>query len=438
MFAAIVALCFWLSAWLRSDELALDYSALAVELRPADSAVNGYSLIREFSDDYQDSLGESYDDVFLAERADWDLVRMKEMVYQRQKLLEAFEVGLRMELFKFDQPISPDTLIPEVGHFRRFVQTKLLQARIAELEGRPDDALQTLLELESNIEKYAGSGGGLINMLTAIACAQILNEAVEDLLAHANLEVQVLKAAQRDYDIGERLTSSAQIAFRYEFHFACNSIDIVLESPEQFTGDLSQGESLIAEWNNRKNRARMRYLFKVNRTKNNFFRVYEEIVRELPKPANKREFASFNQLAADASQESYERFLTRNMIGRLLTSILLPAIHRVIERVDVIQARCSVTRLTIGLKAYYIDHQELPDRLEDLVPDYVHAIPVDPFDGESLRYDKKQAILYSVGSDFVDNGGSDLPFAFELEEDDAGDEAENDETEPTFPLRFAM
>jgi hypothetical protein len=298
--------------------------------------------------------------------------------------------------------------------------------------------LQTLLELESNIEKYAGSGGGLINMLTAIACAQILNEAVEDLLAHANLEVQVLKAAQRDYDIGERLTSSAQIAFRYEFHFACNSIDIVLESPEQFTGDLSQGESLIAEWNNRKNRARMRYLFKVNRTKNNFFRVYEEIVRELPKPANKREFASFNQLAADASQESYERFLTRNMIGRLLTSILLPAIHRVIERVDVIQARCSVTRLTIGLKAYYIDHQELPDRLEDLVPDYVHAIPVDPFDGESLRYDKKQAILYSVGSDFVDNGGSDLPFAFELEEDDAGDEAENDETEPTFPLRFAM
>jgi hypothetical protein len=126
------------------------------------------------------------------------------------------------------------------------------------------------------------------------------------------------------------------------------------------------------------------------------------------------------------------------MIGRLLTSILLPAIHRVIERVDVIQARCSVTRLTIGLKAYYIDHQELPDRLEDLVTDYVHAIPVDPFDGESLRYDKKQAILYSVGSDFVDNGGSDLPFAFELEEDDAGDEAENDETEPTFPLRFAM
>jgi hypothetical protein len=363
---------------------------------------------------------------------------MKDVVNQRQKLLEAFEAGFRQEIFKFDQPISPATLVPEVGDFRRFVQTKVLEARIAELAGRPGDALQGLLELESNIVKYAGSGGGLINMLTAIACAQVLNEAVEDLLAHATLEVQALKAAQRNYDIGEWLTSSAQIAFRYEFHFACNSIDLILDSPEQLMGDFTQEKSLIAKWKNRKNRARMDYLFKVNQTKNDFFRVYAEIIRELPEPTVKREFTSFEQLTAEVSQEGYQRFLTRNVVGRLLTAILLPAIDRVVERVDIIQARCSASRLAIGLKAYYIDHQELPDRLGDLMPDYIHAIPVDSFDGESLRYDKEQAIIYSVGSDFIDRGGSDLPFRFELEEDDTDDEAENDETEPTFPLRFAM
>jgi len=111
-FVTGAAWCFWLSAWLRADESALDYSGLAIELGPADSEVNGYSLIREFADDYEDSLDESYENVFFTERADWNLARMKDVVNQRQKLLEAFEAGFRQEIFKFDQPISPATLVP--------------------------------------------------------------------------------------------------------------------------------------------------------------------------------------------------------------------------------------------------------------------------------------------------------------------------------------
>lgn len=438
LFGLIVAACFWLSAWLRSDEAALDYSALAVELGPSDSEVNGYSQVREFSGDYEDSLDERYEEVFFTQRADWDLASMKAIVDQRQELLEAFEAGFRMELFQFDQPISPDTLMPEVGELRRFVQTKVLEARIAELEGRPDDALQILLRLESNIEKYAGAGGGLINMLTAVACAQILNQAVEDLLAHATLEASALKAAQREYDIGERLTSAAQTAFRYEFQFASNCIDMAYDSPEEFVGELSQGEGLIAKWKKQNNRARMRYLFKVNRTKNDFFLIYKEVIRELARPAHKRVFPFYEEMEAATTQGGYQRFLTRNLIGRLLSSILLPAVHALIEKVDMIEARCGTTRLALGMKAYYLDHGELPTQLENLLPDYIGSIPSDPFDGAPLRYDKEQAILYSVGNDFVDDGGSEYPFAFQLGENDAGDEAENDETEPTFPLRFAM
>lgn len=438
LFGLIVAACFWLSAWLRSDEAALDYSALAVELGPADSEVNGYSKIREFASDYEDEVGDAFYDVFHAQRADWDLERMQAMVDQRASLLEAFEAGFQMELFKSDQPITPETLIPEVGEFRRYVHTRILKARIAELEGRPDDALQILLNLESDIEKYAGSGGTLISMLTAVACAGSLNQAVEDLLAHAGLQVRGLKVAQQDYDIGEKLTPSAQMAFRYEFQFACYCIDMAFESPGEFMGEESQGDGIIAKWRNSQNRARMRYLFKVNRTKNDFFLVYDEIVRELAQPTERREFPIYNEIEAKISKEGYQRFLTRNMIGSLLSAILLPAVHGLIENVDIIQAQSNATRLSLVMKAYHQDHGKLPTRIEDLVPDYIDSIPVDPFDGAPLRYDKEQAILYSVGNDFVDDGGSEYPFAFQVGEDDAGDTAENDEAEPTFPLRFAM
>jgi hypothetical protein len=48
-----------------------------------------------------------------------------------------------------------------------------------------------------------------------------------------------------------------------------------------------------------------------------------------------------------------------------------------------------------------------PDALSQLTPDYLAAAPVDPFDGQSLRYRKEAAgyLLYSIGPDLRDDSG---------------------------------
>ena len=43
-----------------------------------------------------------------------------------------------------------------------------------------------------------------------------------------------------------------------------------------------------------------------------------------------------------------------------------------------------------------------------LVPDELEAVPLDPFDGRPFRYDAKRRIVYSVGKNLVDDGGSSL------------------------------
>lgn len=63
-------------------------------------------------------------------------------------------------------------------------------------------------------------------------------------------------------------------------------------------------------------------------------------------------------------------------------------------------------------------------------------IPTDPFDGEPIRDSRERKILYSVGVDFKDKGGSELPSEHELKGD--GSSAEGDQSDPTFPLRFVM
>ncbi len=65
--------------------------------------------------------------------------------------------------------------------------------------------------------------------------------------------------------------------------------------------------------------------------------------------------------------------------------------------------------LKIAIRAYQLDHGRLPSQLTQLVPDYIPALPIDPFDpsGQPPRFQNKgdDYLLYSVGQDGYDDGG---------------------------------
>ena len=63
----------------------------------------------------------------------------------------------------------------------------------------------------------------------------------------------------------------------------------------------------------------------------------------------------------------------------------------------------------LAIKAYRIERGELPDRLDDLIPEYLPAVPTDPYTEEKApliyrRTDDKY-LLYSVGLNGRDDGG---------------------------------
>ena len=49
----------------------------------------------------------------------------------------------------------------------------------------------------------------------------------------------------------------------------------------------------------------------------------------------------------------------------------------------------------------------LPQSLDALVPEFMEAVPLEPFDGEQLRYirHKDGYTVYTIGYDGIDNGG---------------------------------
>lgn len=76
----------------------------------------------------------------------------------------------------------------------------------------------------------------------------------------------------------------------------------------------------------------------------------------------------------------------------------------------------------LAAERYRQKHGRWPARLADLVPDFLPAVPSDPFDGAPLRYrrQKEGAIVYSVSSDGKDGGGAFETLGVYPHNDDVG------------------
>lgn len=70
--------------------------------------------------------------------------------------------------------------------------------------------------------------------------------------------------------------------------------------------------------------------------------------------------------------------------------------------------RCAETAMAV--ERYRLKYGQLPQSLEALVPEFIDAVRLDPFDGAPIRYNILETggySLYTVGEDGVDNGGID-------------------------------
>ncbi len=66
---------------------------------------------------------------------------------------------------------------------------------------------------------------------------------------------------------------------------------------------------------------------------------------------------------------------------------------------------------TLAVERFRHAQGRLPDGLKELTPQFLDAIPTDPFDGASLRYRRlvRGYVIYSVDQDGHDDGGREVP-----------------------------
>jgi len=95
----------------------------------------------------------------------------------------------------------------------------------------------------------------------------------------------------------------------------------------------------------------------------------------------------------------------------ILSSMVLPAISRVIVREAESDAHLRLAIAAVAVERFRSANNRLPSRLEDLAPRFLSAVPLDPFTGQPLQYKQlpRGYMIYSLDRDGRDDGGKEKP-----------------------------
>jgi hypothetical protein len=115
-------------------------------------------------------------------------------------------------------------------------------------------------------------------------------------------------------------------------------------------------------------------------------------------------------LSYDRAKEVAEQ-LDRDLVahpGGVLTALLMPAFNAALEAAARAEARRGTARVGLALYAYRARNGRLPEKLDELAPDFMAAVPCDPIDSQPLKFKRtaQGAVVYSIGPDMTDNGGA--------------------------------
>jgi len=150
-------------------------------------------------------------------------------------------------------------------------------------------------------------------------------------------------------------------------------------------------------------RSESRVFFKPNAT----MRLFTESFRELKSETSQTVFTRSDQIGTRLGKRLSTNglFSSSNRAGNDYFATRIRFYDNLPDRLALARARHAVTLTLFAVRRFVMHESRLPTRLEELLPNYLAKLPLDPFSGEPVHYNAASGLLYSVGTNLRDEGG---------------------------------
>ncbi len=360
----------------------------------------------------------------------WDEVF--EELKQNEEALKQIRVLLQKPVLrtKIDYEGGPKMLIPHLPKAKRLTYWFGTSCQLALHDGRGDDALEDLLT-QIRIPRSLAEDRILISELVRVAIAAIARTDTWEALQTGTWTEKQLERIQQAWEQQEFATAMTR-ALEGEIVFAETSFVLMRKSneetasilfgPEEYFGrDEDENErSLweravkampygdeIAKFLKHQVYSRVWRFAWLDQDERYYLQFLEELLNSGRRAAKSKSMTEMdrdtNKLAQQLSKRTaYDRL-------RFPSSDSAGALIRAMARAMRAETERSMTISAVAIKRFELRHGNLPQTLDSLVPDIVSSVPVDYMDGRLMRYrlnSDGQFVLYSVGEDEQDDGGS--------------------------------
>jgi hypothetical protein len=245
-----------------------------------------------------------------------------------------------------------------------------------------------------NAARSLGDEPFAVSQLIRVACVAVACQAVERTLAQGEPGPADLADMQRALE-NEDAFDGLMVAMRGERALMHEMFD-ALESGDVLTSQVAGNDRTPPSWQE----VYLRWIVRDNFRDEHplYLSMMSRRLVEVRQPMHKQADAE-QQFATDARSLPSSAILTR---------LLLPGMHRLGEAERRKHANVRCLAVALAAERYRKEHGDWPKTLDRLTPDLLTAVPLDPFDGKPLRYRRLAdgAVVYSVGPDGADNGGT--------------------------------
>jgi hypothetical protein len=283
-------------------------------------------------------------------------------------------------------------------------------------EGRAEEAWQDVLAIHRLSHLFA-QGNALVEQLIALATSSAACEATITLLDSGTLTAEQARAVQREL---AALPNFAVMARSLDVTERAAALNAFIRVGTGGGGEMFSAISGVQD----------------NDFGNNVFDVvsvdwnlvlretnqwYDRLAAAAKLPDYGARAAALQKVEADMQQLVAEAripatwlagLVSRQQRSKLVSSIMLglflPAVNAATAAEDRANAMLDLVRLAAALAVYRAEHGAYPDKLDELVPSVLPALPVDLYNAKPYTYkrDVDGYLLYSLGGNGTDDGGS--------------------------------
>ncbi|MBC8039312.1 MAG: hypothetical protein H7Y06_02100 [Opitutaceae bacterium] len=373
------------------DEAPPDVSDLKFEPLALAETDNAYVLLTRAAEQAEQRLTlDPEDKTYLDEMSDghaWDEDRVTKWLLALDPVWPLYEQAARTPLAQAPIAKSPEDIFPEIGRIRQLSQLSLLRARHSLRKNDPEAAVtQALITMEAG-KRMTESRGSLITYLTGMAIKSFALPIIAEAARHPTCPANVIRDTVAHMESNRSPDESLAYALRAELYF-CEGVLKIVETRGMSDLDGNYGSSAAMRL-----APRIPLIYKGNKTR----RIYAEFLREAIRQVGGN--AASLRLYREQQNAYFKKrsYNPDNFVGRLILHIVTPTSASLVKSQLTEQSRISTHQALIAALAYQRERGKAPDSLDQLVPDYLSAVPQDYFTRAPIRYDATLGAIWFVG-----------------------------------------